>query len=176
MRIRNATPEDMLEIATRAKKEWDETMRPNKSGPRWNRFVSHDYPIYRDLSLGNMTQYRIAAFFPRTSNQLFVGVERKGAYTFEGEAHWSMSEKNSVFRKVMRVISRIGSTLNFVMKFRNRVRTSTNPFLRRMKSFLRPLPSTVHEGWRPVAQRACQGNPGRWGFKKCCYDDFEREG
>ena len=85
--IRGMTEEDWKEMREMAALIFVNTMRPNQTGPRWDRYVTRDFPIYKDLSLGNMTQYKVGAFYVSVS-RLFVGIENRGAYTFEAEVHW----------------------------------------------------------------------------------------
>lgn len=64
------------------------TERPSESGQLW-RVVVHPYKhFYGEVSLGNMTQYKIFAYYV-TPSRLFVGIEGRGCYRFDGFVHMS---------------------------------------------------------------------------------------
>jgi hypothetical protein len=94
--IRSMSEDDLKELKEMARKQFMSTIRPSKDKPRWEHVVAYDYPIYREISLGNMTQYKVGAFFTQIG-RLFIGIENKGAYTFEGWTHFTyVQEKLNV--------------------------------------------------------------------------------
>lgn len=89
MQIKDMTEDDFKTLKDQAVQEYQNSIRPNKRG-LW---LKKDFtnPYYGDLSLGNGTQYKVGIFMYK--GRLFVGVERKGAYTFGGWCHWTYAQE-----------------------------------------------------------------------------------
>lgn len=114
LQIRECTEEDMHEIARLADLAHRSTLRPSADPEnRWDRVVSFDRPIYRPLSLGNMTQYTVSAFYT-TPFRLCVSIENKGSYTFERWVHWTyaMEKLNLTPADAMNVADWINAQLS----------------------------------------------------------------
>lgn len=65
-----------------------QTERPHETPPLWLKVVQPYKHFYGEVSLGNMTQYKIFAYFV-TPRRLLIGIEGRGCYTFEGFVHMS---------------------------------------------------------------------------------------
>lgn len=85
------------------------SQRPCKDSERKTlgyRFSAVAFPFYGDVSLGNMTMYKMyLAFVP--NGRFLVGIENKGLYTFEHWCHWTYAQEklNLTFESDARAVA-----------------------------------------------------------------------
>ncbi len=79
--------------------------------------VEEHLPFHGRISLGNMTEYTVGMFRPKPT-VLFVGIEYRGAYTFENWAHWNyVREKLNLQEADAR---NMADLINFINNHRDR--------------------------------------------------------